>query len=289
MKATINIHNLNLFFNAALNVDELLDSVVKRIQNIDLPSPADLTPVLRQAQEPAPAGEPVEPTPIAPTEPAVTAGVTIAQAASTVIAQLDPGGNLEFLQKQAPSLRSLPPSMVAPAEKEAIFYMRFPPGDPLDPARQVHRNGLRQAQAPTVGETSTASSVEPPVEPTPTPTPAPVSRAQRAPAATKPPPTANHRLATELATKRRANGAGMDFEEFDALVKKEVKRLGTAGIMPSHAHWNEFKDPALPTLTTVITRYGAASAEDLATMLGYSPPLRGPGKNAQTEVQAEPA
>ena len=53
MKATINIHNLNLFFNAALNVDELLDSVVKRIQNIDLPSPADLTPVLRQAQEPA--------------------------------------------------------------------------------------------------------------------------------------------------------------------------------------------------------------------------------------------
>ncbi len=265
MKATINIHNLNLFFTAALNVDELLDSVVKRIQNIDLPSPADLTPALRQAQGPAPVGEPVEPTPIAPTEPPVAPSVTIAQ--------LDPTGNLELLQKPAPSLRSLPASMVAPAEKEALFYMRFPPGDPLDPGRQVHRNG----DAP--------GTRKPEAEPEPA-APAPVVRK----AATKPPPTANHRLATELATKRAANGASMTFEEFDALVKREVKRLSVAGTMPSHAFWNEMRDPKLPVLSSVMRRYGAATAEDLAQMLGYSPPLRGPNpKSAQAEPQTESA
>lgn len=295
MTTTINIGHLQLFFNHALDVDDLLRRIADRIQNIDLPSPGD---PFTQPAEPlpaaplapsAPAITPLEAliaevatqeqtpdsvTPIAPTEPPVTPSVTIAQ--------LDPTGNLEFLQKQAPSLRSLPPSVVADAEKEAIFYMRFPPGDPLDPARQVHRNG----DAP--GSRKPEPTPQP-ATPAPEPQPATPSARDTRKTVTKPPPTANHRLATDLATKRAANGASMTFEEFDVLVKKEVKRLSSAGIMPSHALWNELRDPQLPVLSSVMRRYGAATAEDLATMLGYSPPLRGPGKSTQTEVQAEPA
>mgnify|MGYP007068802275 CR=1 FL=1 len=48
---TININKLQLFFTHALDVDDLLHRITQRIQNIDLPSPGDLTPIA----EPLPA------------------------------------------------------------------------------------------------------------------------------------------------------------------------------------------------------------------------------------------
>ena len=83
----------------------------------------------------------------------------------------------------------------------------------------------------------------------------------------------------------------MEFEEFDALVKREVRRLAAGKTMPSHALWNEMRDPKLPTLSTVIARYGAGTAEELASLLGYNPSLRGikPQQAADEETQAAEA
>ena len=236
MTTTINIHNLNLFFNAALDVEDLLHRITQRIQNIDLPSPGDLTPA---TAEPLPAApDPV--TPIAPTEPPVTAGVTIAKASSTVIAQLDANDNLEFLQKQAPSLRSLPPSMVAPAEKEALFYMRFPNVAPQ------HRNGTRKEET----------------EPEPA-TPAPGAR--------KP-----------VAPKTKPNA--LPFEEFDRLVRIDMKRLGSGGTMPGWGLWDAQRTHPLPSMSAVLQRYKVQTTTELAAILGLNPPL---GTQARTKSKAD--
>lgn len=236
MTTTINIHNLQLFFNHALDVDDLLHRITQRIQNIDLPSPGDLTPA---TAEPLPAApDPV--TPIAPTEPPVTAGVTIAKASSTVIAQLDANDNLEFLQKQAPSLRSLPPSMVAPAEKEALFYMRFPNVAPQ------HRNGTRKEET----------------EPEPA-TPAPGTRKPVAP---------------------KAKPNALPFEEFDRLVRAEMKRIGTGGTMPGFGLWDLQRTKTLPSMGAVLQRYKVQTTTELAAILGLNPPL---GTQARTKIKAE--
>lgn len=228
---TINIHNLNLFFSAALDVDDLLHRITQRIQNIDLPSPGDLTPIA----EPLPAApDPV--TPIAPTEPPVTAGVTIAQ--------LDPTGNLELLNKPAPSLRSLPPSMVAPAEKEALFYMRFPNASPQ------HRNG------------ATPGTRKAETEPEPT-TPAPGTR--------KPVPT-------------KAKPHALPFEEFDRLVRIEMKRLGSGGTMPGFGLWDAQRTRPLPSMAAVLQRYKVQTTTELAAILGLNPPL---GTQARTKNKIE--
>ena len=179
---------------------------------------------------------------------------------SVTIAQLDPAGNLEFAQKIAPSL----------ARSGFTYAPVDPPAEPslVDPVVEYN-----------VGAGVTV---------------APPNVVVAKPATKK--PTDQQRLAAsktgaDLAAKRRANGAGMEFEEFDALVKREVKRLAAGNTMPSHALWNEMRDPKLPVLSSVMHRYGAGTAEDLARMLGYNPPLRGmkPQQPAGEEIQAAEA
>lgn len=192
---------------------------------------------------------------------------TIQPPPSPTIAQLDPANNLEFVQKTRPPRALRRPLQPAPVE---------PP---------FTRNGF--TYTPVEPEVSTTLAPEPEaasstIAPEP-PKPAPKPAAQQRLAASK--------VGADLATKRRANGAGMEFEEFDALVKREVRRLAAGKTMPSHALWNEMRDPKLPTLSTVITRYGATSAEDLASLLGYNPPLWGikPQQPADEETQAAEA
>jgi hypothetical protein len=186
---------------------------------------------------------------------------------SVTIAQLDPAGELEFVQK-------------------------------VDPP--VTRNGF--TYAPVEPEASTTLAPEPEVASSTLAPEPPAISFVRTPQAPKPAikkPTAQQRLAAskvgaDLAAKRATNGAGMEFEEFDAMVKREVKRLAAGNTMPSHALWNEMRDPKLPVLSSVMHRYGASSAEELARMLGYNPPLRGlrpqrPAGEETQEAEAVPA
>lgn len=181
------------------------------------------------------------------------------------IAQLDPAGDLEFVQKTSP-----PRTLRQPAAPALAVEPELPPVQ-LDPP--LTRNGFTYTTAPVEASA--------PLAPAPAPRPAPKPTAQQRLAASK--------VGADLTAKRRANGAEMEFEAFDALVRKEVKRLSTAGAMPSHAFWDEFRDPALPTLVNVIARYSVSGAGDLAKLLGYAPALRGPRPQPAIDEETQEA
>ena len=116
--------------------------------------------------------------------------------------------------------------------------------------------------------------------------PAPESKASEQPASdsTEPPATAQlngHAVrenaeespkteepTTETPKKR------LPFEEFDKLVRSEMKRLAPVpGTMPGHALWNEMRDPQLPTMGAVVSRYDCTDLKGLAAMLNLTPPI----------------
>ena len=66
----------------------------------------------------------------------------------------------------------------------------------------------------------------------------------------------------------------LPFEEFDKLVRSEMKRLAPVpGTMPGHALWNEMRDPQLPTMGAVVSRYDCTDLKGLAAMLNLTPPI----------------
>lgn len=70
----------------------------------------------------------------------------------------------------------------------------------------------------------------------------------------------------------------LPFEEFDKLVRSEMKRLAPVpGTMPGHALWNELRDPQLPTMGGVISRYDCTDLKGLAVLLNLNPPISKPG------------
>ena len=74
-------------------------------------------------------------------------------------------------------------------------------------------------------------------------------------------------------TKKR-----LPFEEFDKLVRAEMKRLAPVpGTMPGHALWNELRDPQLPTMGGVVSRYDCTDLKGLAVLLNLNPPISKPG------------
>jgi len=70
----------------------------------------------------------------------------------------------------------------------------------------------------------------------------------------------------------------LPFEEFDKLVRSEMKRLAPVpGTMPGHALWNEMRDPQLPTMGAVVSRYDCTDLKGLAALLNLTPPISKPG------------
>lgn len=99
-----------------------------------------------------------------------------------------------------------------------------------------------------------------PAEPT-TPTP---ENAEESPKTEEP--------TTETPKKR------LPFEEFDKLVRAEMKRLAPVpNTMPGHTLWNELRDPQLPTMGGVISRYDCTDLKGLAALLNLNPPISKPG------------
>lgn len=70
----------------------------------------------------------------------------------------------------------------------------------------------------------------------------------------------------------------LTFEEFDKLVRSEMERLAPIpNTMPGHALWNELRDPQLPTMGGVISRYDCTDLKGLAVLLNLNPPISKPG------------
>jgi hypothetical protein len=70
----------------------------------------------------------------------------------------------------------------------------------------------------------------------------------------------------------------LPFEEFDKLVRSEMKRLAPIpGTMPGHTLWNELRDPQLPTMGAVVSRYDCTDLKGLAALLNLNPPISKPG------------
>ena len=70
----------------------------------------------------------------------------------------------------------------------------------------------------------------------------------------------------------------LPFEEFDKLVRAEMKRLAPVpGTMPGHTLWNELRDPQLPTMGAVVSRYDCTDLKGLAALLNLAPPISKPG------------
>ena len=57
-----------------------------------------------------------------------------------------------------------------------------------------------------------------------------------------------------------------------------MKRLAPIpNTMPGHALWNELRDPQLPTMGGVISRYDCTDLKGLAVLLNLNPPISKPG------------
>lgn len=65
----------------------------------------------------------------------------------------------------------------------------------------------------------------------------------------------------------------LPFDQFDKLVRSEMKRLGMDGRMPNHRLWNDERNVQLPTMAGVMLRYGCNNLIDLAEKLDVLPPL----------------
>lgn len=65
----------------------------------------------------------------------------------------------------------------------------------------------------------------------------------------------------------------LPFDQFDKLVRSEMKRLSMDGRMPNHRLWNDERNVLLPTMARVMLRYGCNNLIDLAAKLDMLPPL----------------
>lgn len=224
------------------------------------PTAGELAHARREAQTMAP-DETTPPTDPPTTLPAVE---ELRAGHGVTVARLNEQDNLELVTEVAPiaSIRLGPAALAALATGKA-------PVDP-DPAPTVAPPTSAPAEPKTLKTTRTA----------PTRLPAqPVDRGRPVVAPRQPDPRqpSVNRVGAVLAADRQASGAELSWDLFDALVRKEVDRLAPVpGQMPSHAIWNTQRDPQLPTLTTIQTRYGVPSVEALAQLLGFTPPPRGP-------------
>jgi len=145
-----------------------------------------------------------------------------------------------------------------------------------------HANG--KVVTPRKTRPSASSGINPVVEPVETPLP-PAINITEPPAtaqlnghaapenAEEAPKPAEPTTPTPEATKKR-----LPFEEFDKLVRSEMKRLAPVpGTMPGHALWNEMRDPQLPTMGGVISRYDCTDLKGLEVLLNLNPPISKPG------------
>jgi len=139
-----------------------------------------------------------------------------------------------------PSVSSVPP--VAP----------IPPRPTGRPPKRTTANGH-----PTPNPVSSVPSSADPVEASTEPTPPPADPVEA---------SGHHRN-----TQPRSP---LPFETFDALVRREVKRLSIDGRIPGHRLWESERDQRLPTLTAVIQRYNVTNLIDFADLMGMEPPLR---------------
>lgn len=80
--------------------------------------------------------------------------------------------------------------------------------------------------------------------------------------------------ATTAIQKTKRGTPPLPFPEFDALCRKELKRLSLDRRLPGRRLWDEERDKRLPTLDAVRMRYRCATMEQLAEELGFAPPLR---------------
>lgn len=71
----------------------------------------------------------------------------------------------------------------------------------------------------------------------------------------------------------------LPFDQFDKLVRSEMKRLSMDGRMPNHRLWNDERNVLLPTMAAVLYRYGVTTLVDLAKRLDMQPPLSALGSN----------
>lgn len=113
-----------------------------------------------------------------------------------------------------------------------------------------------------------------------------------------PQPTQSAAMAVD--PPRKASGDRLAFEQFDSLVRKEVKRLSMDGRIPNAKLWDSERDPRLPAYAAVMARYGCTSLASFAEKMGMQPPIgkgmtinvngaNAVGGNGSAPVKMEPA
>jgi len=131
----------------------------------------------------------------------------------------------------------------------------------------------RKPRAAAPAPDTTASEPLPPASDSTEPPPAQLNGHAASENAEESPKPAEPTTPTPEAPKKR-----LPFEEFDKLVRSEMKRLAPVpGTMPGHALWNEMRDSQLPTMGGVISRYDCTDLKGLAALLNLAPPIIKPG------------
>ncbi len=85
--------------------------------------------------------------------------------------------------------------------------------------------------------------------------------------------------------QRNMTTARLPFDDLDALVRSEMKRLSMDKRIPGHSLWNAERDPRLPTLTAICYRYDVKNLVELAAKLEMQPPLSATLEQVQGKVE----
>lgn len=78
----------------------------------------------------------------------------------------------------------------------------------------------------------------------------------------------------------------LPWDEYDKLVRREMKRLSLDKRLPGRKLWDEQRDRRLPTLDAVRMRYKCSTLAQLAEELGMDAPLHGGATVAEAEANA---
>jgi len=87
-------------------------------------------------------------------------------------------------------------------------------------------------------------------------------------------------------TPGKRTGDRLPFDQFDQMVRAEMKRLSMDRRIPSYRLWDTERDSRLPTLGGVILRYGCTNLVDFAEKIDMLPPLSALSRNGKVVAGA---
>lgn len=194
---------------------------------------------------------------------------------------------------QGPELPATTSTPVLPAIAPATDEASSAPDAPTEPMSTFIHNTLAAhglvpldwtSAAAAPADSATEATLNPPAVPPSIPAgtqPRRVGRSSKPAPAKRPGLLPGEKEPSHLGKR---TGDRLPFDQFDQMVRAEMKRLSMDRRIPSYRLWDTERDSRLPTLGGVIQRYGCTNLVDFAEKIDMLPPLSALGSNGVKAV-----